>query len=89
MAGPDLQIGGGGGHPDPEIRGEQNFRLFLLLVGSGPKNVNAERKIGQFFADFFHILTTRKTALQLNRTATLQPSKKNAHVILFTNGRAS
>ena len=42
--------------------------------------VNADRKIGQFFAGFFHILKRRKTALQ--------PVKKNADVNLFTHGRA-
>ena len=30
----------------------------------------------------------RKTAPQLNRTETLKPGKKNAHVILFTHRRA-
>ena len=29
-----------------------------------------------------------KTAPQLNRTETLKPGKKNAHVILITHGRA-
>ena len=50
--------------------------------------MNADRKIGQFFAGFFHISKRRKTALQHNRTETLKPAKKNAHVILFTHGRA-
>ena len=36
----------------------------------------ADRKIGQFFAGFFHISKRRKTALQLNRTETLKPGKK-------------
>ena len=49
--------------------------------------VNDDRKIGQFFAGFFHISKRRKTALQLKRTETLKPGKKNAHVILFTHGR--
>ena len=52
------------------------------------QKVNAGRKIGQFFVGFFHILKRRKTALQLNRTETLQPVKKNADVILYTHGRA-
>ena len=38
--------------------------------------VNADRKIGQFFAGFFHISKRRKTAPQLNRTETLKPGKK-------------
>ena len=50
--------------------------------------VNADRKIGKFFAGFFHISKGRKTALQLNRKETLKPGKRNAHVILFTHGRA-
>ena len=51
--------------------------------------VNADRKIGQFFAGFFHISKRRKTALQLNRKENLKPGeKKNAHVILFTLERA-
>ena len=51
--------------------------------------VDADRKIRQIFAGFFHISKRRKTALQLNRTETLKPGKKkNAHVILFTHGRA-
>ena len=49
--------------------------------------MNADRKIGQFFAGFFHISKRRKTALQLNRKETLRPGKKSAHVILFTHGR--
>ena len=46
MAHPDLQISGGGGHPDPEIRGrgtvsKKNFQPFghqlgLKIRGSGP-----------------------------------------------------
>ena len=50
--------------------------------------VNADRKIGQFFVGFFHISKRKKTALQLNRKETLKPGKNNAHVILFTHGRA-
>ena len=50
--------------------------------------VNADRKVGQFFAGFFHISKRRKTALQLNRTETLKPDNKNAHVILFRHGCA-
>ena len=51
--------------------------------------VNADRKIGQFFAGFFHISKRRKTALQLYRKENLKPGeKKNAHVILFTLKRA-
>ena len=49
--------------------------------------VDADRKIGQIFADFFHISKRRKPALQLNRQETLKPGKKNTHVILFTHGR--
>ena len=52
------------------------------------EKVNTDRKIAQFFAGFFQILKRRKTALQLNRTETLQPVKKNADVILNTHGRA-
>ena len=44
-----------------------NSALYLLLVGSGPKKVNADTKIGQFFAGFFHVLKRRKTALRLKR----------------------
>ena len=62
--------------------------LFLLLVGSGPKKVNANRKIGQFFVGFFHILKRTKSVLQLNRTETLQLVLKNADVILYTHARA-
>ena len=40
--------------------------------------MNADRKIGQFFAGFFHISKRRKTALQLNRKETLRPGKKSA-----------
>ena len=47
--------------------------LFLLLVGSGPIRSMPIKKIGQFFAGFFHISKRRKTALQLNRTETLKP----------------
>ena len=51
--------------------------LFLLLVGSGPKKSMAIKKIGQFFAGFFHIhIKGRKAALQLYRTETLKPGKK-------------
>ena len=38
--------------------------------------VNADRKIGKFFAGFFHISKRRRTASQLNRTETLKPGKK-------------
>ena len=38
--------------------------------------VNDDRKIGQFFAGFFHISKRRKTALQLNKTETLKPGEK-------------
>ena len=38
--------------------------------------VNADRKIGQFFAGFFHISKRRKTALQLNRKENLKPGEK-------------
>ena len=31
MADPDLQMGGGGGHPDPEIRGEGPFQDLKIL----------------------------------------------------------
>ena len=62
--------------------------LFLLLAGSGPKRPTPIEKFGQFFAGFFHISKRSKTALQLNRTETLKPDKKNAHVILFTHRRA-
>ena len=50
--------------------------------------VNADRKIGQFFAGFFHISKRRKTALQLNKKENLKLGEKNAHVILFTLERA-
>ena len=51
--------------------------------------VDADRKIGQIFPGFFHISKRRKPARQLNRKETLKPGKKkNAHVILFTHGRA-
>ena len=38
--------------------------------------VDADRKIGQIFAGFFHISKRRKPALQLNRKETLKPGKK-------------
>ena len=38
--------------------------------------VDADRKIGQIFAGFFHISKRRKPALQLNRKETLKPRKK-------------
>ena len=51
--------------------------------------VNAYRKIGQFFAGFFHILKRRKTALHFKRRQLRsQVEKKKAHVDLFTHGRA-
>ena len=51
--------------------------------------VNADSKIGQFFAGFFHISKRRKIALQLNKKENLKlGEKKNAHVILFTLERA-
>ena len=33
MADPDLQIRGGGGHPDPEITGGVSRRIFFLPFG--------------------------------------------------------
>ena len=48
--------------------------------------VDADSKIGKFFAGFFHISKIRKTALQLNKKETLKPGKENAHFILFTHG---
>ena len=57
-----------------------NLRVFLgfSFVACWIRiwKVNADRKIGQFFAGFFHISKRRKTALQLNRTETLKPGKK-------------
>ena len=38
--------------------------------------VDADRKIGQIFAGFFHISKRRKPARQLNRKETLKPGKK-------------
>ena len=38
--------------------------------------VNADRKIGQFFAGFFHISKRRKTALQLNKKENLKLGEK-------------
>ena len=38
--------------------------------------VNADRKIGQFLAGFFHVSKRRKTALELNRKETQRPGKK-------------
>ena len=38
--------------------------------------VNADRKIGQFFAGLFHISKRRKTALQLNRKENLKLGEK-------------
>ena len=55
--------------------------LSLMLVGSGLKR-------SMLFAGLFHISKRRKAALQLHKTETLKPGKKNAHVILFTHGRA-
>ena len=49
------------------------FRLyFCCLLDQDLKG----RKIGKFFAGFFHISKRRKTAPQLNRTETLKPGKK-------------
>ena len=57
------------------------FRLnFCCLLDQDLKKVDADRKIGQFFAGFFHISKRKKTAPQLNRTETLKPGQKNAHV---------
>ena len=62
--------------------------FFFVACWIRTQKVNADRKIEQFFTGFFHISKRRETALQLNRTKTLKPSKQNAHVILFTHGRA-
>ena len=62
----------------------QNNVCAALHGAIGEDNICLRR----FFAGFFHISKRRKTAMQLNRTETLKPGKKNAHVILFTHGRA-
>ena len=64
------------------------FRLYFYCSLDQDLKVNTDRKTGQFFAGFFHILKRRKTALQLNRTETLELVLKNADVILYTHGRA-
>ena len=62
----------------------EKWKIRLAEVCTDP-----DRKIGQFFAGFFHILKRRKSALQLKRRQLCsQVKKKNAHVILFTHGRA-
>ena len=38
--------------------------------------IRTHKKIGQFFAGFFHISKRRKTSLKLNRKETLKPVKK-------------
>ena len=53
-----------------------NSTLFLLLVWIRTLRVKADRKIGQFFAGFFHILKRRKTALQLKRRQLCSQVKK-------------
>ena len=50
--------------------------LFLLLVGSGPKRSKPIEKLGRS-------LLVSSTALQLNRTATLQPGKKKCPCLLI------
>ena len=73
------------------LRNMQLASFFGFIFGAcwiKTLKVNADRKIEQFFAGFFHISKRRKTARQLNRTETLKPGEKNAHVIFFTHGRA-
>lgn len=60
--------------------------LFFEMVGLGPKRSISVKRNGHLFAGFFHI-TEKETSMQLNKTATLQPRKKN-HVILFMHGCA-
>ena len=48
------------------------FRVIFTARWIRTEKVNADGKIGQFFVGFFHILKRTKTALQLNRTETLQ-----------------
>ena len=61
--------------------------LFSLLVESGAKR-SMPIENWAVLRRFFLISKRRKTALQLNRTETLKPGKKNARVILFTYRRA-
>ena len=51
------------------------FGFIFVACWIRTLKVNANRKIGQFFSDFFHISKRKKTALQLNRTETLKPGK--------------
>ena len=63
-----------------------NSALFLLLVGSGPKRAMPIEKLGSclLVSSVFYEKCTAAS-----KSTTLQPGKKkNAHVILFTHGRA-
>ena len=64
------------------------FGFIFAACWIRTEKVNADRKIGQFFAGFFHILKTKKSVLQLKRRQLCSQGKKNAHVILFTHERA-
>ena len=66
---------------------ESFFRLyFCCLLDQDLKGPCRQKNwaVLRWFLPYFK----EKTALKLNKTETLKPGEKNAHVILFTHGRA-